>query len=114
MTRAPFPRRRQQNGGEDEESTTSDEYATAEGNSQENAAEGDDTRTEGDEAGGAEEDDQQHPLGQQSDKFHHPYRASEDVKEDDVFSTGLPQVEDWADDEYTPDQEDRLSKLLKR
>ena len=65
--------------------------------------------------GGEEEDHQQHPHGEGAEKHgnnsgEHFWGDTDD--EDDGLSTGLPEVDDWPNDQYTPCQEARLSNTV--
>ena len=80
--------------------STSDEYATAES-----------------QVGGTEQDHQQHHDGQEHDQHNdnagvHFWGDTESEDEDDGFSCGLPEIDDWPNEHYTPCQEERLSNTM--
>ena len=80
--------------------SASDEYATAES-----------------QVGGAEPHNQQHHDGESAEEHNdnagvHFWGDTESEDEEDGFSCGLPEIDDWPNDHYTPCQEARLSNTI--
>ena len=82
--------------------SASDEYATAES-----------------QVGGKEPDHPQHHDGQGTEEHNNNAGVhfwgdteSESEDEDDGFSCGLPEIDDWPNEHYTPCQEERLSNTV--
>ena len=85
-----------------DDNATQDEYTTAES-----------------QVGGEEQNHQQHNDGQDDEEPNHNAGVhfwgdteSESEAEDDGFSCGLPEIDDWPNDHYTPCQEERLSNTV--
>ena len=97
------PNHEQQDDNNDPPQPASDEYATAES-----------------QVGGEDQIDQQHHDRQDAEPNNNAgvhfwgdtESESEDEAENDGFSCGLPEIDDWPNEHYTPCQEERLSNTI--